>query len=135
MDMAATKEKEAAVLDSLTMATFIISFAILLLYFLAYFFVLIKTNMEAVKQHSTNIVLAAFLISFISRTISDGLRVVLIGVSDSKTEEIFEKILEVSVFIITASLSAKSLGIFYFIFDLLALRVKLDAVQISDYNL
>ena len=133
--MAATKEKEAAVLDSLTMATFIISFAILLLYFLAYFFVLIKTNMEAVKQHSTNIVLAAFLISFISRTISDGLRVVLIGVSDSKTEEIFEKILEVSVFIITASLSAKSLGIFYFIFDLLALRVKLDAVQISDYNL
>jgi hypothetical protein len=117
------------------MATFIISFTILLLYSLGYCYVLIKTNMEAVKQHSANIVLAAFLISFISRTVSDGLRVVLIGVSDSKTEETFENILEVSVFIITASLSAKSLGIFYFIFDLLALRVKLDAVQISDYNL
>ena len=46
-----------------------------------------------------------------------------------------ETILSVLVFVITGSLSAKSIGIFYFIFDLLSLRNKLDAVQISDYNL
>ena len=68
--------------DSLTRATFIISLAILLLYSIAYCLVLIKTKMEAVKQLSANIVLAGFLISFISRTASDGLRVILLGMSD-----------------------------------------------------
>jgi hypothetical protein len=35
--------------------------------------------------------------------------------------------------VITVSLSAKSLVIFHFIFELLALRVKLEAGQFSDY--
>ena len=41
----------------------------------------------------------------------------------------------VLVFVITGSLSTKSLVIFYFIFELLVLRVKLEAGEISDYNL
>jgi hypothetical protein len=36
-------------------------------------------------------------------------------------------------FVISVSLSAKSLVIFHFIFELLALRVKLEAGQFSDY--
>jgi len=91
--------------------------------------------MEAVKQLSANIVLAGFLISFISRTASDGLRVILLGVSDSQTRETLETTLTVLVFVITGSLSTKSLVIFYFIFELLVLRVKLEAGEISDYNL
>lgn len=39
----------------------------------------------------------------------------------------------VLIFVITVSLSAKSLVIFHFIFELLALRVKLEAGQFSDY--
>ena len=39
----------------------------------------------------------------------------------------------VLIFVITVSLSAKSLVIFNFIFELLALRVKLEAGQFSDY--
>jgi hypothetical protein len=59
------------------MVTFIISAAILILYSLAYYFVLMKTKMEAVKQHSATIVLVALLISFISRTASDALRLII----------------------------------------------------------
>jgi hypothetical protein len=36
-----------------------------------------KTKMEAVKQHSATIVLVALLISFISRTASDALRLII----------------------------------------------------------
>jgi hypothetical protein len=39
--------------------------------------------MEAVKQHSATIVLVAFLISFISRTVSDALRLIIRGLADT----------------------------------------------------
>jgi hypothetical protein len=44
-----------------------------------------------------------------------------------------ETAVTVLIFVITVSLSAKSLVIFHFIFELLALRVKLEAGQFSDY--
>ena len=115
------------------MATFIISFAILVLYSLATYLVLRKTKMEAVKQYSATIVLVAFLLSFISRTVSNALRLILIEVAEKSTKDSLDTILTVLIFVIKVSVSAKCLVIFRFIFELLALRVKLDAGQVSDY--
>ena len=87
--------------------TFATSFIILVTYSVCYYRVLKKTKREAVKENYTSIVLVSFLISFIFRTSSDFLRLIMRKIENDPVENVLEKIIATMNFVVSISSTAK----------------------------